>query len=78
MTDGKDMMPMLRLVHDIPEETDSIPFPVHRVAPRGRLVGPDECEKAQDTLELAQNQLDELRELMNFDFVSEDDGPRAA
>ncbi len=69
---------MLRLVHDIQEETDAIPFPVHRVAPRGRLVGPDEAEKAQRTLELAQAQLDELQELMNFEFVSGDDGPRAA
>lgn len=69
---------MLRLVHDIHEESDAIPFPVHRVAPRGRLVGPDEGDKAQRTLETAQAQLDELRELMNFNFVSEDEGPRAA
>lgn len=80
--DGKDMIPMLRLVYDHADEGDSIPFPVHRVVPRGRLVvprsGDDPANQAQRALEDAQAQLDDLRELMDFSFVSEDDGPKAA
>lgn len=69
---------MLRLVHDTPEDSDSIPFPIHRVAPRGRLVGLRDGEEALRALERAQAQLDEIRELNDFAFYQNDEGPRAA
>ena len=68
---------MLRLVNDQADAGDTIPFPTHRVAPRGRLVGP--ADDAQRTLEDAQAQLDQIKNLLDFEFYrSEDDGPKAA
>lgn len=71
---------MLKLVYgDTRDDSDVIPFPrAAGLSPRGRLVGTDPIRDAEEALERAQAQLDELRDSASFPFLCDDEGPRAA
>lgn len=75
------MMPNLRLVDVRDENPDVIPFPSHRFAPPPREA-PDELDsikRAELALDIAQEQLDDLRELAEvYRFPTGDDTPTAA
>lgn len=76
------MKPNLRLVDSRLEYPDVIPFPSHRFASPPPLPPPDELssiQQAELALDIAQQQLDDLRELADvYRFPTGDEGPTAA
>jgi len=75
------MMPNLRLVDVRHDDPDVIPFPSHRFAsppplPPNEL---DSIQRAELALDIAQQQLDDLKELAEvYRFPTGDEGPAAA
>ena len=76
------MMPNLRLVDSRLDDPDVIPFPSHRFASPPARVSDDELDsikRAELALDIAQQQLDDLKELAEvYRFPPNDEGPTAA